>query len=421
MTYTPLLIVFDLVCASRTKFLCLLPVLISANLATAAEFIPLGTLPGTDIGYANGVSDDGLVVTGSYYSEGPSHNYYAFRWTDSTGLVAVGVLPNKVWSSEADNGKHPLSEDGSTIVGQSGTQIPGFGEIFYYSEGRGVRSLGEIGDTFQIHDVSADGSVFVGNNGDYDTPAAYRWTEVDGPTPLGSPPGDRWSQATFISDKGNLVVGFSGRDDVLDDTFEIFKWTEADGMVGTGIYVDNHYGQIALASNDGSVIASSSYLSSPENAEAFYWTQETGTVPLGWLPVTGSVEGVNSEVRDMTPDGRLIVGWSGEPFSDRDADAFVWTEEGGMEKFQDVLVDQYGLGDALQGWRLTSINSVSSNGQFFAGYSNENPTGNLHAPWVVRLDAPWGTVPEPATAALALVAFVPLVVLQRWKSEAANH
>lgn len=80
-----------------------------------------------------------------------------------------------------------------------------------------------------------------------------------------------------------------------------------------------------------------------------------------------------------------------------------------MEDFQQVLIDRYGLGGALDGWHMDSINAVSSNGQYFVGYSDDNPTGERQA-WLVRLDAPWETtaVPESTTATLVLVALAPL-------------
>ena len=168
-------------------------------------------------------------------------------------------------------------------------------------------------------------------------------------------------------------------------------------MEGTGIFVESSVagvGSAAFVSNDGSRIASATYVSSAESAEAFYWTDNTGIVGLGWLPrQAGEVGVLESTVRDMTPDGRLIAGWSGLGFLD--IRPFVWSEEAGMEDFVQVLRDSHGLSNPLANWELLTIQGMSSNGQFFTG-SGYNPAGDIEA-WLVRLDAPWGSVTSDLT------------------------
>jgi len=56
----------------------------------AAEFIPLGDLPGGNFSSsATGVSDDGTVVVGN---GSPASGGGAFRWTAATGMVGLGDL-----------------------------------------------------------------------------------------------------------------------------------------------------------------------------------------------------------------------------------------------------------------------------------------------------------------------------------------
>ena len=370
----------------------------AGQLTTAAEFIPLGTLPGNNFSYARAVSDDGTVVAGaSVFGSALSQ---AFRWTDATGMVGLGALPGDNASFTVFRGGQALSADGSRIAGFSGTldspsSPPHSQQAFIYSKVDGLRSLGI--DTFRSSGISGDGKVVIGyfNNSPVD---AWRWTEETGAVSLGVAFRNAWSQATDINFDGSIVVGFGGRKNIFDDFYEIVKWTEATGMKSTGIFVEgvegNARGVRVLVSNDGSRIASATYVSSAESFEAFYRTEETGIVGLGWLPrQDGEVGVLDSVVKDMTPDGRLIAGWSG--LGGNDIRPFVWSEEAGMEDFEQVLRDSHGLSNPLDDWELLSIQGMSSNGQFFTGWGY-NPVGEGEA-WLVRLDAPWGSVPSDLT------------------------
>ena len=367
-------------------------VLILSSSAKAAEFIPLGTLPGYSDSAPFGVSDDGTVVAGW----GTRGGYWqVFRWTDSTGPISLGTLPGDTTTVIEGYGFQCLSADGSSIVGGSGEQPSGptgpyrSSEAFLYRADSGMVSLGVSTD--RATGVSHDGSAVIGWSGDYSTPTAFRWTQLDGATPLNLLPSYTWSVPSDVTRDGTVVVGLTGLEDRSDATAEIFRWTADEGMSGTGLFIADTGSPVPHVSDDGSVIAASTNVTSLANTEAFYWTQATGLVGLGWLPPpNGSMVGIHSTVRDMTPDGRVIVGWSGELNGPQDVKPFVWTEAGGMEDFQQVLMDRHGLGSALEGWNLISINAVSSNGQFFAGYARDI-TGD-RAAWLVRLDAPWGTL-----------------------------
>ena len=60
---------------------------------------------------ANGVSGDGRVVVGATYAP----RTHAFRWTQTTGIVGLGLLYGDDLISEA----YDASADGSVIVGHS--------------------------------------------------------------------------------------------------------------------------------------------------------------------------------------------------------------------------------------------------------------------------------------------------------------
>ena len=224
--------------------------------------------------------------------------------------------------------------------------------------------------TDRANGVSSDGSVAIGWSGGYSTPTAFRWTKMDGATSLDLLPSYNWSLPSDVSRDGSVVVGLTGLEDRFDEINEIFRWTEDEGMNGTGIFI-NLRERVPHVSDDGLVIAGSGYVSTLARTEAFYWTEDTGVVGLGYLPpANGSLAGVKSVPRDMTSDGRLIVGFNEEPTNTR---SFVWTAAGGMEDFQQVLIDRHGLGDALAGWTLRNITRSFGEGTILCGRCNRPP------------------------------------------------
>ena len=120
----------------------------------------------------------------------------------------------------------------------------------------------------------------------------------------------------------------------------------------------------------------------------------------------------------MTPDGRLIAGWSG--LGGFNGHPFIWSEEAGMEDFEQVLRDSHGLSAPLDDWEYLSIQGMSSNGQFFTGWGF-NPAGEREG-WLVRLDAPWGSAAgEPSDlTGNGFVDFDDLaILLSNWEQDAS--
>jgi hypothetical protein len=93
-----------------------------------------------------------------------------------------------------------------------------------------------------------------------------------------------------------------------------------------------------------------------------------------------------------------VVGGADGPLGDG---VFIWDQIHGMRDLQSMLIDEYGLGQSLAGWKLTDASGISMDGLTIVG-GGVNPSGNLEA-WLVRLDHP-ANVPEPQTA--ALLAFI---------------
>ena len=141
--------------------------------------------------YARDVSGDGSLIVGRGYVPGPQHPSNPFAeamyWTDSTGWTSFGFAANFPGSIGANG----ISDDGSTVIGAAN---PDTGDQYQY---RWSEATGMVPITDSLHyqevdlnDVSADGSVIVGECLDRDgvfrlASEVCRWNEEGEATGLG--------------------------------------------------------------------------------------------------------------------------------------------------------------------------------------------------------------------------------------------
>jgi probable HAF family extracellular repeat protein len=199
-------------------------------------------------GFAFAVSDDGSVVVGDG----------AFRWTEADGCEFIGNLLGSADLVETRSSAGGVSSDGLVIVGQSDSEIGPIGdpppgcapfrevrEAFRWEvadgcdpEGEGNPCMVGLGDLpggavqSLASEVSADGSVVVGESQSDLCSEAFRW-EAGVMTGLGTLPGTRGSSAEAVSGDGSIVVGRATSD--LCPPFgcfsrEPFVWDETNGM-----------------------------------------------------------------------------------------------------------------------------------------------------------------------------------------------
>jgi len=177
--------------------------------------IGLGSLPGHFGSVAHGISSDGAVVVGStWFSQGR-----AFRWDAAGGMIDLGDLPGHADSLVA---RH-ASADGSVVVGwAAGVPLTTGGRIphaaFRWDAQHGMTSLGflEGGDVSKAQDVSADGSVVVGEGEIDNVRVAFIWDAEHGMRRLDDAlealgvdlTGWSLSSATGVSADGSTIVGF---------------------------------------------------------------------------------------------------------------------------------------------------------------------------------------------------------------------
>jgi probable HAF family extracellular repeat protein len=364
----------------------------ASTVAAAPFFIGLGDLPGgTFNSSATSVSADGLVVVGSSSSASGGE---AFRWTQGGGMVGLGDLAGGPFGSSATG----LSADGSVVVGSSAVETASshgeppfrtYYRAFRWTQSGGMVSLGLLSNSSDTtsfgYAVSANGSVTVGMSGVFPIMQAvhgeaFRRTQGGAKTGLGVLPDYDYSDAWDVSADGSVIVGrsWSGARQFLGG--EAFLWTQNSGMVSLGDLAGGTVNSRAYGiSADGAVVVGRG--NSASGTEAFRWTQGSGMVGLGDLP--GGI--FSSTAVGIAADGSVIVGQGNSVVG---TEAFLWDTTHGMRSLRDVFVSDFGLGASLAGWTLTSANDISADGQFIVG-SGTNPSGNTEA-WIARLS------PQPA-------------------------
>jgi uncharacterized membrane protein len=342
------------------------------------SFTPLGMYEAT------GVSGDGSIVVG--YSYLPPR--WAYRWTAETGTE-----PMNFWFDRASGREvvpMSISDDGSVIVGAYYTHVGAQPQAFRWTAEEGLDPffLGVNHFNSIARDVSADGSVIVGDGRFWTAGPFFRWTASDGLTDI------REALAYAVSADGRVIVGGA------------YRWSANEGpMVVPSLPGADVITNSWDVSADGSIVVGSGV--SPvdgqlhPNSEAFRWTAETGTVGLGDLPGGN----LSSAALAVSSDGSVIVGHGETGDELVNVQATLWTDELGIVALKDYLVSN-GVTN-LDGWRLVHATGVSADGRTIIG-DGINPLGEAEA-WAA-------TIPEPSTWVLLGVAVFGLPFAARLKS-----
>ena len=366
----------------------------------AAEFVPLGDFPeGLFASSAAAISDDGTAILG-FGTYDDSGRVAVFRWTANEGMHPLADFARDIMPGGVSN-------NGAIAVGHERVAAPITENAIRWSSVAGLNLLPDFPANVysRAEDISPDGAFIVGGTaaGVISTiPEAFLWNADSGTIGLGDlPGGEDFSNAVAVSADGRAVAGYSGS--ANDSHIEAFRWTEATGIIGLGDLSSGEFSSYAEnISADGNVVVGFSE-TSPITREAFRWSADTGMVGLGELPGYEKASGASA----ANHDGSVIVG-AASPESGT-AVAIVWDESHGLKLFQDVLIDDFGLGDALSGWSLRLASDISADGLSIVG-QGRNPNGDFEA-YLVRLDRPL-TAPEPSSLALVLSAVI-LAALRR--------
>ncbi|QDU55597.1 PEP-CTERM sorting domain-containing protein [Aeoliella mucimassa] len=398
------------------------------------EFRGLGSLGQAGLmSAAYDVSANGNVVTGqaAMADSAGAITTTAFAWSEATGMISLGLLPNGAPGSSTGRG---VSADGNYIVGDSASRDD-FGlhgqEAFRWSLGSGVEGLGHLHEgyaTSEARATSRNGEVVVGVD-DFYPPSfapipigyfqrAFRYTDASGMQDLGTLPAyttDSASEAVDVSADGNVIVGnafrspYSATDAIHFDQAQPFLWTEETGMQGLGnpgraviaIYPTPNQQTIANAvSADGKIVVGVDRLYWEDLTlppwpavpapfdQAVMWTEESGWRDLRPFRMAPGPEFVGSEAVDVSAETGAIIGQayltsvdatSSSAWLEGDLDElgrtqvpFIWDETHGMRPLARVLAGDYGLD--FEGWRLNQATAISDDGTTIVGVG-VNPDG----------------------------------------------
>jgi hypothetical protein len=230
-----------------------------------------------------------------------------------------------------------VSADGSVFVG-----FDGQGRALRFGDGD-PEVLAEAG---VATGTSADGSVVVG----FAENQAFRWSSAGGLAPLEGPGGETESYALAVNPDGTLAVGM-----VRDMAHaRAVRWNaegEAEFLPVPDDATDSEAGAV---SDDGSVIVGTLWFDS--ETQAVRWTDTGFELLPGSLP---------SSARAVSADGSRIVGSA-------DHEPGTWDRDGEFQGLRDALSLA-----ALEDWAFNGVSGVSANGRVVVGTAQYLSVGQL--------------------------------------------
>jgi uncharacterized membrane protein len=314
-------------------------------------------------GYPLAFSDNGQIVAGNTTS------YGAFRWTQSGGLVPLGMDP-----TPSPGGAPGLSIDGlkvaATILGSDST----YSVAGLWTLGSGWTELPGPPDmvikdrgTSTVYGLSGDGSTVVGlywravGRGH-----AFRWNQAGGAVDLGSRNGATASRANTVNSDGSLVGGW--------DESSFGNWCPAVWLNGveTVLADTTSDGQVNGTSPAGTIVVGFQRNNATSTRECARWTRTgstwSATQFLGSVAGTYPNYGINS-ARGVTANGDMIVGYCSFDGSPYWSTGFVWTQATGTIDVVNWLANK---GVAVDpGFAIDGLSGITADGQWIFGYGRD--------------------------------------------------
>ncbi len=250
-----------------------------------------------------------------------------------------------------------ISDNGAVVVGDVGSDAGSWNLV---DETHQILTTGgsAVG-------VSADGQMVVGNSAT--TEGAFRWTAGGAIVSFPRLPGAARAYATAVSGDGNVTLGNSPRTGF--PSYEAISWigTAEPRAFSDGSQFDDPT-TASATSYDGKVSVGSV-------GEAIaIWEGGQGAGPIKLNPLPNSLG--HSAAEDVTPDGKMVVGWSGRR-------AFSWSHE-------TQLVD---LG-MMRGMDVTAAKGVSAEGSIVVGFAQAFGPELLTEAVILGPSGNWRTIEE---------------------------
>jgi uncharacterized membrane protein len=349
---------------------------ISASAGSKARAdIAFDHIPGSPVlyqlGYGasiTGISGDGTVAVGNYGLGGP-----AFRWTAKTGPISLNVASDGGFTSISRNGKY---------ISTNMFDINSFSSLgtFRWDASKGwvrVTPVGSCGsDTTYNYGVSNSGAVYglAYTTNDCRSYKSFRWTPSTGTLlfpsattkPDGSPANGRPNQ---ISADGSTIVGWEE-----DETGSRIGVVWRNGVPSV---IRNENGEAVSeaysTSSNGQIIGGG--LFSGQEPAGNGWRRRVDSSELEYFaPLSEDASPINPYA--MSKDGKVMAGFSGNPFFSFNPAPFLWTKELGPANLNEFVKSQ---GTSAEQWfSLWTPLAMSDDGtviggwglgtQFFAGW-----------------------------------------------------
>ncbi len=354
---------------------------VGAEHAAWAQRAPVGF-------YRTGVTDDQLCAISSDgttavgFAPHPEFRYaQPLRWSYSGGRQVFPLGPGMRSTILYD-----VSADGSVAVGND-TLVTAlqFGSGPIQNRGRHADH-----DGTQMVGLSGNGLVAVGSVVDVIQPPdiesrAARWSEAAGFEELPLMPGyASESSALATNFDGSVIVGEAGGE------FGYTGWRYTDARGYTSLRGPRGNSERASAvSPDGQWVAGMAARASDARSTAMRWGPDDS-----YLVLDPAQTFRDSEALGISTDGTTVVGMG---FFPGGVSGFVWQEDRGMRLVADVLAEA-GV-HAPVGVVLTSVTAVSADGLVFAGRMSTSPT-EFEA-WVAVIPSPGAALPFLAAFTLA--------------------
>jgi len=221
-----------------------------------------------------------------------------------------------------------------------------------------------FGAGFAANDISADGSVIVGNSVNDGFYQQARWTRDTGFVLLGQATGPIFGTGAGAPQVSNDGTRVSSTIASLDNTYiTVGLWTEGKGwqeifppLLQDAYLLDNSYGSAWALSGDGTTVAGLFWRDrlthGGGSAHGFSWDETNGGVDLG-----GSPGMRDSRVNGLNLDGTVAVGWESLPIG-------YWQATVWVNGVSTRLVD-------VEAW--VEANAVNDDGTVICGWTLDVP------------------------------------------------
>ncbi|HQR29779.1 MAG TPA: hypothetical protein PLL32_05165 [Anaeromyxobacteraceae bacterium] len=322
--------------------------------------------------FVTGMTGDGKVAVGNYGLGGP-----AFRWTEKTGVVSLGVTSTGETTSISRNGKY---------ISTNVFDPDAFADLgtWRWDERNGwllVDGTGDCGgSTTANFGVANDGAVYGLTYNTCTDYKGFRWSPGRGTTvlpsaglnPDGGPANGRPTQ---ISADGTTLagweeLGWGGRVATIWVNGKASRVTQADG---------SDLDEAMSVSGDGKVVSGGTYWGLPN--EGLGWRKRVGRS-------AGEIEYYESFSPEATPptaytmnrDGSVMAGYAGNPWFSFVRGPFIWTKQMGAVDLDAFLRRQGSSFD--QYVTLRTPTAMSDDGSVIGGWGEGF---QYYAGWVVQM------------------------------------